>query len=174
MENNLDVASDILGQNRILYGNGYGYGYGNLGAGNSVLAAGAHADGTALKASIDCHSEQFAAGLDRVSAQNAETRNLFKLDEILKGQSDIEFRMMDRQRDIENRMIDGQKEAAKCCCDAKVLATQQHAETLADIADQKATALAIESRAVERQLNAANAELTSLKTQIACNCNCPK
>lgn len=143
------------------WGGGMGYG---LQAGNSVLAAESHANGTALKASIDCHSEQFGAGLDRISAQNAETRNLFKLDEILKGTADAEFRSLDRQRDIERLVVDNAKEAARCCCDAQLLAQKNACELKAlVISENSATRELIRGDA----LIAANAKIAFLETVAA-------
>lgn len=185
--NATEIAVGSLLANRGGYGNyggAWGGGTGMMYAGNSVLAADAHANGTATKTAIDCHAAQFNAGLDRVSDQNEETRRLNSFDSIRDNQFQSELRNSDRLRDLERILIEGQREAAKCCCDTqKEIAESKAAlllqscedknQILAAISDQKSTALAIESRNIERNLNAANAELTALKTQIACNCNCP-
>lgn len=68
--------------------------------------------------------------------------------------------------DTQKAIADAAKEAAKCCCDAQLLAVTNQAATIAEIK-------AVESRAIERSLNMANAELTALKTQLACGCHCP-
>lgn len=157
------------------YGAGYGFGGGQgMYPGNSMLAAGAHADGTALKTAVDCNASSSAAALDRISAQNEETRRINSFDSIRDGMFQSELRNGDRLRDVERLMVDGQKEAAKCCCDlSKEVAETKSALLLQSCEDKSEILAAIagsESRAVERSLNAANAELTALKTQIACGC----
>lgn len=152
-----------------LLGGGYnGIGLGRRDYGTDVLAAGTLADGTALKSSIDCHSAQFEAGLDRVSAQGKETRDVLKEDQILKGQSDLENRVNDRNRDVEKLIIEGQKEAAKCCCDAQLAAQKNACDTQRLIIEKSAATdaliLAVEGRANLDKLAEARAENTYLKT----------
>lgn len=106
------------------------------------------------------------------SMVNAEFRTSDRLTAIKDGQFQAELRTVDRISSLERTVIDGQRAADKCCCDLKLQSCEDKAELLRAIADSKAESLAIESRAVERTLNAANAELTALKTQIACGC-CP-
>lgn len=153
MENGVNSfgTSDII-TGRGLGINGFGYGY-NAG----YLREGALADGTALKAAIDCHSAEFGAGLDRVSAQNAETRNILKLDEILKGQSDLEFRSLDRQRDIEKQLYDNAAAAASCCCETQKLIVAENAKTR-DLINNNTIA------DLNRQLSDCKSEKASLAT----------
>lgn len=162
-------------------GYGYGGGEGGFGGGmmfpgNSMLAAGAHADGTATKEAIDCGIRQFDAGLSRVSDQAEESRRQASFTALLDGQFRAELRTNDRLNAMEAQRSrdllqitrdqnDARAEAAKCCCDLKLENCKNTSDIMAQIA-------ASESRAVERSLNAANAELTALKTQIACGC-CP-
>lgn len=108
---------------------------------------------------------------------------------ITQGLFASEMRNGDRLRDVEREMSANAREAANCCCDiqkqqigdtaalsrqiAEVesrLSLNQCKDTAAIIAEVKAS----EGRDVERSLNAANAELTALKTQIACGCCPPK
>jgi len=168
------AVGSLLAGNRGGVGGGgaWGGGYNMMYPGNSVLAANAHADGTAVKEAVDCNSKQFIAGLARVSDQAEESRRINSFEAIRDGQFQAELRSGDRLRDLERLVIDGQKEAAKCCCDARLERCEDTNKILSAIADSKATALAVESRGIERSLNAANAELTALKTQIACGC-CP-
>ena len=119
----------------LLSGGGYGgIGIGNRGYGagiapSNVLRENVLADGTALKAASDCHMDQLSAALDRISAQNSETRNILKLDEITKGQSDSEFRILDRQRDAEKQLYDNAAAAASCCCETQKLIVAENAKT---------------------------------------------
>ncbi len=155
---------------------GEGGGYGMMFPGNSMLAANAHADGTAVKEGIDCGVKLFDAGLNRVSDQAEESRRSAQFTTLQDGQFRAELRTNDRlaameaqrSRDllqITRDQNDARAEAAKCCCELKLENCSNTAMLLAEIKGS-------ESRAVERSLNAANAELTALKTQIACGC-CP-
>lgn len=103
------------------YGGGYGGGGGggSLYTGNNVLAAEAHANGTALKEAVDCNSRQFLSGLDRVSDQAEETRRLMSFESVNKNITDSEFRGLDRQRDLERILNQNSKDAAECCCDTQ-------------------------------------------------------
>jgi len=76
-----------------------------------------------------------------------------------------ELRTNDRLLALQAEINENARVAAQCCCDLKLQACEDKAEL-------KAAVLAVEGRAIERSLNAANAELTALKTQIACGC-CP-
>jgi len=123
-------------------------------------------------ANDSCTRSVLGLGLDRLSDQAEESRRSAQFTSIRDGQFQAELRNGDRLRDIEREIAANAKIAAQCCCDLKLQSCEDKAEILAAIADSKATALAVESRGIERSLNAANAELTALKTQIACGC-CP-
>jgi hypothetical protein len=172
------------------YGGGFGGGYGGGYGGGGFLTAEAMANGTATKEAIDCNANQFTAGLQRVSDQAEESRRMVQGAALEKSITDAEFRSLDRQRDIEKAIsdnaaiaakcccdvqkaiADAAKDAALCCCDAKLEACKNTSDIMAAIATSNATALAIESRGIERTLNATQAELISLRTQVACGCNC--
>jgi len=192
--NSNEIATLSLLQSRGFGGGqgGYGYGVGSggyggsmLGAGNSVLAAEAHANGTASDAKLqnltdanrlafDSNQEQIRESrtLDQFSRLSdnqfrAEIRGSDQHASILKGMTDVEFRSLDRQRDIEALLVQNAKDAAACCCDAKLEACKSTAEVKAlVIQENSATRELIRGDA----LAAANAELTALKTQIACGC----
>jgi len=164
----------------------YGRGGSGLAYGNSVLAADAHADGTAVKTAIDCNAASSAASLDRISAQNLETRTVLKMDAVIGGQidaefrnsdrlagisksmTDTEFRSIDRQRDIERLLVQNAKDAALCCCDAKLEAQKNASETQKLIINEgnetRALILAVEGRANLDKLSESRAENTYLKT----------
>ena len=123
----MENGTNGFGINDIIAGRGLGiagfggYGYEGYGTGPAnVLRESALADGTALKTASDCHSDQLNAALARISEQNLETRTSLKLDNVLSGQANTEFRNIDRNRALENLIIDGQKEAAACCCEQKL------------------------------------------------------
>lgn len=167
---------------------GYGYGAGTSFANPTANAVRIDAAGDRAVAETKCSEVSSAAALDRISAQNFEGRFNSAITTVKDGQFQAELRSGDRMRDIEREMAanariaaqcccdtqkaiaDAAKDAAQCCCDAKLEACKNTNEILAAIADNKATALAVESRNIERSLNAANAELTALRTQIACGC----
>jgi len=68
-----------------------------------------------------------------------------------------ELRTNDRLLALQAEINANAREAAKCCCDLKLQMCEDKSELKADI-------LAVESRAVERALNAANAKITQLET----------
>lgn len=166
---NLEASSDILATNRILYGQG-GYGYGNngIGVGNSLLAAEAHANGTADSAKADCNALRFSDGLsDLRNNFNQQTRGA-QFDTVNKNITDAEFRSsdratgaefrsLDRQRDIERMLVDNAKDAAACCCETQKLITAEATST-------RALILEVEGRANVAQLAAAHAKITQLET----------
>jgi len=159
-------------------GYGGGGGWGNRGYGSPFADMGSNAvrvnrNLAVGEANDRCTKEVLGAGMDRISDQAEETRRSAQFESLREGQTNMEIRTSDRLRDIEREMNANARKADECCCDLKLQSCQDKADILAAIADSKATALAVESRAVERSLNAANAELTALKTQIACGCNCP-
>lgn len=197
MENNYNGAGQI-GVNDLLLARGVG-GYGGFGFGGYPSGYGSFAGPAAnavrlnrneavTRDSGECTRLTLGAGLDRISDQNEENRRMAEFTSIRDGQTNSEFRNADRLRDIEREIAANARAAAECCCEtqkellkqtaqmekgfceAKLEACKNTNEILAAIADNKATILAAESRNVERALNAANAELTALKTQIACGC----
>ena len=163
-----------------------GYGYDNgLGAGNSVLAAGAHADGTANSAKADCNAQRFSDGLNSISAQfndqtrsaqfsdlnksivDQEFRNSDRLAALAKSAADTEFRSLDRQRDIEALLVQNAKDAAKCCCEAQLLAVQNACETQKLVTSEgtqtRELILAVEARSVVAALAVAQARINQLE-----------
>lgn len=138
-DNNFGTNDIITGRGLGIGGFGYGAGYGGGGMypGNNVLAANAHADGTAVKTAIDCGMKATAAGLDRTADQAEETRRVLAFDNINKNITDGEFRSSDRLTavnknitDSEFRSLDRQRDTDKtlaamaaanalCCCDTQ-------------------------------------------------------
>jgi hypothetical protein len=68
-----------------------------------------------------------------------------------------ELRTNDRLLALQAEVNANAREAAKCCCDLKLQMCEDKAELKAEI-------LAVEGRAIERSLNAANAKITQLET----------
>lgn len=142
-------------------------GRGGLCYGNDVLAANAHADGTAVKEAVDCNAKMCSAGLDRISDQAEESRRSAQFTSIRDGQFQAELRNSDRLQGIQQQLNDMALANCKCCEEAKLLACQNKSEILA----------AIESNAkdvITRELNAANARVTQLTTidEITRRCGC--
>lgn len=162
--NPYDAATLALFSNGRCGGIGVGGG-GGLCCGNEYLAAGAHADGTAVKEAVDANGRMSSANLDRISAQNLESRTNDRFAATIRTFNNSEFRTIDRLRDVERLIVDGQKEAAKCCCESQLRDCENTAKIMAEIK-------AVEARGIERERADLKAELTALKTQIACGC-CP-
>ena len=185
-EDNMAVTTDTAGVLALLadtsragrggYG-GFGGegGYGNMMlAGNSTLAAGAHADGTAVKTAVDCNAASSAAGLDRISAQNREDRFNNAIEAIRTGQFQEALRNSDGQRDIEKLVATGQAAAALaackaelCCKETQCLIKEENAATRSLIIEKHAAsdalALAVEGRSNLDKLAEARAEILALK-----------
>jgi hypothetical protein len=85
-----------------------------------------------------------------------------------------ELRTNDRLLALQAEINANARVAAECCCDLKLKMCEDKSQVMSEIGGVKASILAVEGRAIERSLNAANAELTALKTQIACGCCTPR
>lgn len=173
------VANEMY--DRMNYGGGYnqGAGYSNL----TSLQHGQECNRQLQENADDNHTDALRAGLGNITANFENATRSREFTAVNKNITDSEFRSLDRQRDIDKTLAamaaanalcccdtqkaiaDAAKEAAKCCAEAQLAACKSHAELMSEIK-------ASESRNIERSLNAANAELTALKTQIACGC-CP-
>ncbi len=181
MENGFSTSDAILtqamsggfGNNR--GGNGQWGGGGGYGIGNQVLAADAHANGTAVNAKVDNISDTVKLGFDSNQEQIRESRtfdqftrlsdNQFRTElrasdqhsNVIKQLTDVEFRTLDRNRDIERLVVAGQKEAAACCCETQKLILAEGNET-------RALVLAVEGRTNVASLAAAQAKINQLET----------
>ena len=168
----------LIGRGGVGVGAG-GYGYGGYGGGynvgNQVLAAEAHANGTAVDAKVSNLQDATRLAFDSNQEQIRESRTLDQFSRVsdnqfraeirasdqhaglIKDTADAEFRSIDRQRDIERVLVDNAKEAAKCCCETQKLITSEATET-------RALILAVEGRASVAALAAAHAKITQLET----------
>jgi len=170
MENGFGTNDIITGRGLGIGGFGYG-GYGSGGymqAGNSMLAANAHADGTGLGRTVECNGRSQAAQLDRLSDQNEETRRILQNDEIRKDISD--FRLQDAITDGQQNLAMADRLAAmsaaqaKCCCDIE----------LSIVKDGGATRELINSRALQdtqRDLDRCLSERQTQTIIAACGCS---
>lgn len=122
-----------------LLGGGYGIG-GSRGqfadfSSNAVrIESGQRANAAGLENLLD--QNQFAAANKNVV--DGHNRIIDTLTNHDQRQSDLttnsEFRQSDRLRDIEREMNANAREAAKCCCEAQLLAVQNQAKTDAGLA----------------------------------------
>ena len=142
--------------------------------GGGVGALGSYgrfADDSSNAVRINAGNRATAAGIENLLDQNQfsalDCNVTNSCNRVTDTQVNGEFRMADRLRDIEREMNANAREAAKRCCDAKVQSCQDKSEILAAIAGS-------ESRGIERTLNQTQAELTSLRTQVACGCCTPR
>jgi len=115
----------------------------------------------------------------------AELRTADKLDaqqiNALRDNADIRQQLADCCCDNKVLNLEAQLRNQECCCETQkqILALEagnnlKFAAVERQACEDKSQILAeikaVESRNIERQLNAANAELTALKTQVACGC----
>ena len=150
-----------FGTDDIITGRGLGIsGFGGYGYGT-----GAFSGPTANALRIEEGNRQSAANFENLLDQNqfAVTNDSIvrSCNRVTDTTNNSEFRMADRLRDIEREMNANAREAASCCCDVKVQAANDKAEMLQAIA-------ASETRAIERDRNTLQAELISLRSQVAC------
>ena len=152
MESEFGTQDILTGRGLGLGGfGGYGYGQGQE-MGNSVLAAEAHANGTATGANIDNLTNATNLNFDSVEEQIRESRNIGQFSELRDNGFRAELRTSDKIADlakevnlnaremdrcccsIEKSVAEAAKDAAKCCCEAQVLALQNQAKTDASLA----------------------------------------
>lgn len=165
MNGNGIQAPDV---NELAYARGV-FGYGNHDggsaryAGHGSNAARIDALGQRAEDQADCTRGILSQQFQTISSQfeNATRDRQFGVLQSELFQSELRTRdLIDAQSRDNNARFTA---LDKCCCDARLQACQDKAELKAEIQ-------ASEARSVERQLNAANAELTALKTQVACGC----
>lgn len=104
------------------------------------------------KVSNECNKDIFTGAINnfRDSFENLNRANQFS--DLKDGQFRLELRTNDNIAAIREQMSKDAAAAALCCCKLE--------------SEIKAS----EGRAIERDLNKANAELIALKTQVACGC----
>lgn len=177
-----------------LLGGGYGgVGIGNNGVGNQVLAAEAHANGTAVDAKVENLQDGQRLAFDSVQEQIRESRNLdqssrlsdnqFRSEvrasdqhsQILNHQSEMELRIaashVSIQKDItdqEFRSLDRQRDITAMLVDNAKEAAKCCCETQklvsAEANSTRSLVLEVEARGVRDTLAAANAKITQLET----------
>jgi len=169
MENGFGTNDIITGRGLGIGGFGYGYG-GYMQAGNSALAAGAHADGTGLGKTLECNGRSQATQLDRLSGQNEETRRILQNDAVKKDIADFRLQtaIADGQQNVAlaDRLSTMAAASAKCCCDTQLLIVKENS----------ATRELINSRALEDTQRDLDRCLSDRQTQTiiaACGCGCP-
>ena len=162
MDNGTFGTQDILTGRGLGLGGFGGYNYGQF-AGPSSNAVRINRNLEVGEANDRCTKQVLGAGLDRISAQNFEGRFNAAVTSIRDGQFQSELRNGDRLRDIEREIAQNARVAAECCCELKL-------ENCKNTAMLSAEIKAVEGRNIERSLNAANAELIALRTQVACGC----
>ncbi len=156
---NIDDFLTVRGFGGYGYGGG-GYGGGGYGGGHtgdSYLSAKAHAEGTGVTANILANRALSSQGLDRLSEGFEATFRSMQFNNLSKEHNDLERRVNDQNAALIGTLNDVSREAAKCCCEAKLLAETNKCEIL--------SAIAAESKdTINRELAAANAELIHLRT----------
>lgn len=122
----------------------------------------------------DCTREVLSKSIDASTQAFENLTRQSQFNRLCDRLTDSEFRNGDRLRDLDREIQANAREAAKCCCETQKQIAQVEAKLSLQACEDKAQIIAeikaVESRNVERELNAANAELTALKTQIACGC----
>jgi len=195
MENGSINPSEVATLSLLGGGGGYGYGGGNRGynIGNQVLAAEAHANGTAVDAKIENLQDGQRLAFDSIQEQIRESRNLDQTSRlsdnqyrsesraadqhagILQRQSDMELRLSTNhvaiQKDItdqEFRSLDRQRDITAMLVDNAKEAAKCCCETqkliAAEAGETRALVLAVEGRTNVASLAAANAKITQLET----------
>jgi hypothetical protein len=195
MENGSINPSEVATLSLLGGGGGYGYGGGNRGynIGNQVLAAEAHANGTAVDAKVENIQDGQRLAFDSLQEQIRESRTLdqftrlsdnqFRAEirgsdqhaDIVKGLADSEFRTAAGQTalakditDQEFRSLDRQRDITAMLVDNAKEAAKCCCETqkliAAEAGETRALVLAVEGRTNVASLAAANAKITQLET----------
>ena len=109
-------------------GGGYGYGggeggYGGYGlhAGNSVLAARAHADGTAIKEAIDKNGIIAIQGMDGIKQSFEDGTRTQQFFELSREHTDLERRVNDQNAALVGTLNDLRSDFKDCCCETQKL-----------------------------------------------------
>lgn len=160
--------ADDFGTQDIIDYRGLGLGYnrgGSLYSGNSMLAAGAHADGTAVKTAVDCHASSMNSALDRISAQNFEGRFNQAITSLRDGQFQLEIRTNDQARATDRTLNDMRLEQCRCCEESKLL----NCQTESRLAQRME---AIETGRVRDENAKLQARVNQLEIFRECGCGC--
>lgn len=101
-------------------------------------------------------SDGFNRICERINTEATANRDLIFQQELRNG---------DRLRDLQKEMNDNARIAAQCCCDLKLQACEDKAQIIAEVK-------AVETRAVERDLNRAERRLETQTILTQCGCGC--
>ena len=148
------------------FGYPYGAGYGAFASpGSNAVRLDRNAQN--IEDQADCTRSVLGLGLDRISDQAEESRRQAQFTAITNAVQNQEIRTADRLRDIEREIAANARTAAECCCELKLENCQSESRLTAEIR-------AVESRTIERELNAAQARITQLETinAITTQCGC--
>lgn len=175
-------ASDLLATQAMTSG-GRGYGGGTWGGGGYGAAPFAGPASNAVR--IESGNRATAAGIENLLDQNQFAATNDNINDgharICDRISGLEMRTTDQIVGVNKNIVDSE---FRSIARENALRSEAAANNLASIQRDFDAALksqecccklegeikAVEGRAIERSLNAANAELTALKTQIACGC----
>ena len=162
---------------RINYGRGNNGG--GLYAGNSVLAADAHANGTATNANIKNLADETRCGFDNSLEVARESRNIDQFGKVQDNQFRAELRGSDQLAALTREVANNARVTDSCCCETgKQMATGFAALQLEGAKNQGALLLKMcedkndlskqiaegFSATKDRELNAANAKIIQLET----------
>lgn len=148
-----DIATLSLLGRGFSYGHGYGYGGSHGHVRDSVLAADAHADGSAVAAKVDAVGEKTDAQTNMFDA--AERSRQFEATAALLAEGRLAAQAS--MNALNQRVSDVAADAAKCCCDAQLQAERNAASLRAEI-------LAVESRTITRELERCERRLEGADT----------
>lgn len=167
MDNDFGTNDIITGRGLGIGGFGYGTG---MTYGNSVLAADAHANGTGVAKMVECNAISNAASLDRISAQNEETRRILQGDELKKIVTDgqLQDAILGGQDKVAlcDRFNALSKENAACCCETQKLVISENSKTRELI---NAQAL----KTAEREIDVLRGQANTQEIINALCCGCP-
>ena len=144
MENGFGTQDIITGRGLGIGGFGYGYGYGQGFANPSANAVRINRNNEVSNVQEECSRDVVRDGLASVrntvleTTTRAENQTGFQSisdkmfnAEILRGQERVEATRMagDNRLEVADRLADMRAEAAKCCCDQKILTIEEGTKT---------------------------------------------
>ena len=116
------ALGDVLAYRGSLAGPGGAGMYGaGLNYGNQTLAAEAHADGTAVKEAIDCNAKQNVAGMINIMDRFEDGRRADSTNRIADKITTLDRDVANNRTEVIQALADVKADAAKCCCDMKIL-----------------------------------------------------
>lgn len=139
-----------------VYGDGPyrgGYEGGGLRPGNSVLAAEAHANGTATKEAVDSNRDIYLQGQAGIRDSFEDARRAENFNRVCDTLHAMDSRTSRDVMETRQMMSDMKAEAAKCCCENKILILESENKIITQMKNDKIATLESQILTMQGQSN---------------------